>query len=94
MFRVNITTLGETSIIVLKSKAPFVQMSYQYDGDFSDLTDDEAISKVLDSFYNDNYKDKIQESKITELEANQLKQQQVLDALAQDVTELKGGTTA
>lgn len=91
MFTVSITTLGETTIIVLKSTKPFVQMSYQYDGDFSTLTDDEAISKVLDSFYNDNYKDKIQEAKITELELNQLKQQQTIDALAEDVSALKGG---
>jgi hypothetical protein len=92
IFTVAITTLGDSSIIVLKSAKPYVQMSYQYDGDFSTLTDDDAIAKVLDSFYTEVYKDKIQEGKITELENAQLKQQQDIDDLKKDVTKLKGGS--
>jgi Ran GTPase-activating protein (RanGAP) involved in mRNA processing and transport len=94
MFSVTITTLGDSSIIVLKSAKPYVQMSYQYDGDLSALSDEDATSKVLDSFYNEVYKDKVQESKITELELNQLKQQQDIDDIKKDVTKLKGGNSA
>jgi hypothetical protein len=93
-FTVAITNIGDSTIIVLKSAKPYSQISYQYDGDFSTLTDDDAISKVLDSFYNDIYKDKIQEGKITELELNQLKQQQDIDDIKKDVTKLKGGNSA
>jgi len=88
---VTITTLGDYSIIVFKSAKPYAQISYQYPGDLSTLTDDEAIAKVLDSFYNEFYKDKIQEAKIAEIELTQLRQQETIDALAQDVSQLKGG---
>jgi hypothetical protein len=104
MFTVSITTMNnvfkpeliETTVIVLKSSKPFVQMSYQYSGDFSQLTDNEAIDKVLEDFYSDTYKDKIQEAKLTELELALLKQQQSIDTITEDLSTLKvkGGNNA
>lgn len=58
----------DSTVITLKQKEPFVQMTRKYDGDFMNLTDEEAINKVLDDFYSENYNDKIQEGKLTELE--------------------------
>jgi RNA processing factor Prp31 len=76
MFEVEIRTVNnpfkpelvESTTIVLRQKEPFVQMSYRYDQDFSQLSDEEAIQKVLDDFYSEHYNNKIQESKLTKLE--------------------------
>lgn len=58
----------DSTTIILKQKSPFVQMSRNYDGDLTNLTDEEAIEKVLTDFHAEHYKDKIQEKKILELE--------------------------
>lgn len=58
----------DSTTIVLKQSKPFVQMSYKYDGDLTNITDEEAINKVLEDFHTEHYKDKIQESKILELQ--------------------------
>lgn len=58
----------DSTTIILKQRNPFVQMSRNYDGDLTQLTDEEAIGKVLADFHTEHYKDKIQESKILELE--------------------------
>ena len=60
--------LVDNTTIVLRQKEPFVQMSYKYDGDFSELTDEKAIEKVLEDFYKENYQNKEQSRKLTELE--------------------------
>ena len=37
--------------IILKQTSPFVQMSYKYEGDLTNLSNEEAIEKVLEDFY-------------------------------------------
>lgn len=85
----------DSTTIVLKQSKPFVQMSYKYEGDFSNLSDKEAINKVLEDFYKDNYKEKIQEGKLAELELEVAKLKQSSeeydfqnDILSQSVIEL------
>lgn len=70
-------------------------MSYKYEGDFSILTDQEAINKVLEDFYKENYKDKLHEGKLTdlELEVAKIKEQNKgyefqNDLVAQSIIEL------
>lgn len=58
----------DNTTITLQQDKPFVQMSYKYEGDFSNLTDQEAINKVLEDFYKENYQSKEQDKKLTELE--------------------------
>lgn len=65
--------LIDSTTIILKQTNPFVQMSYKYDGDLTNLSDEEAIEKVLEDFYVEQYKDKIQEGKIAELELEMAK---------------------
>ena len=65
--------LIDSTTIILKQTSPFVQMSYKYDGDLTNLSDEEAIEKVLEDFYVEQYKDKIQEGKIAELELEMAK---------------------
>jgi len=85
----------DSTTIVLKQSKPFVQMSYKYEGDFSKLTDQEAINKVLEDFYKENYKDKLHEGKLTdlELEVARIKEQNKAyefqsDLVAQSIIEL------
>ena len=81
MFDVTIQTFNnplepdeiKSTNIILKQTNPFVQMSYKYEGDLTDLTDEEAIEKVLEDFYVEHYKNKIQEGKIAELELEMAK---------------------
>ena len=65
--------LIDSTTIILKQTNPFVQMSYKYEGDLTNLSDEEAIEKVLEDFYVEHYKNKIQEGKITELELEMAK---------------------
>ena len=37
----------DSTTIILKQRSPFVHMSRNYEGDLTDLTDEEAIEKVL-----------------------------------------------
>ena len=76
MFNVTIQTFNNplkpeeinSTNLILRQKEPFVQMSYKYDGDLTNLTDQEAIDKVLEDFYKENYQNKEQSRKLTELE--------------------------
>ena len=63
----------DSTTIILKQRSPFVQMSYKYEGDLTNLSDEEAIEKVLEDFYVEHYKNKIQEGKITDLELEMAK---------------------
>ena len=65
--------LIDSTTIILKQTNPFVQMSYKYEGDLTNLSDEEAIEKVLEDFYVEHYKNKIQEGKITDLELEMAK---------------------
>ncbi len=65
--------LIDSTTIILKQTNPFVQMSYKYEGDLTNLSDEEAIEKVLEGFYVEHYKNKIQEGKITDLELEMAK---------------------
>ena len=65
--------LIDSTTIILKQTNPFVQMSYKYEGDLTNLSDEEAIEKVLEVFYVEHYKNKIQEGKITDLELEMAK---------------------
>lgn len=81
MFNVTIQTFNnplepdeiKSTNIILKQTSPFVQMSYKYEGDLTNLSDEEAIEKVLEDFYVEHYKNKIQKGKITELELEMAK---------------------
>ena len=81
MFDVTIQTFNnplapdeiKSTNIILKQTNPFVQMSYKYEGDLTILSDEEAIEKVLEDFYIEHYKNKIQEGKIAELELEMAK---------------------
>lgn len=65
--------LIDSTTIILKQTNPFVQMSYKYEGDLTNLSDEEAIEKVLEDFYVEHYKNKIQKGKITDLELEMAK---------------------
>ena len=81
MFDVTIQTFNnplepdeiKSTNIILKQTNPFVQMSYKHEGDLTNLSDEEAIEKVLEDFYIEHYKSKIQEGKIAELELEMAK---------------------
>ena len=81
MFDVTIQTFNnplepdeiKSTNIILKQTNPFVQMSYKYEGDLTNLSDEEAIEKVLEDFYVEHYKNKIQKGKITDLELEMAK---------------------
>lgn len=66
----------DSTTIILKQKSPFVQMSYRYDEDLTNLTDEEAIEKVLADFHSEHYKEKIQEGQILKLELEFAKQKE------------------
>ena len=66
----------DSTTIILKQRSPFVQMSRNYEGDLTNLTDEEAIEKVLTDFHTEQYRDKIQESKMLELELAFAKQKE------------------
>lgn len=93
MFEVTMNTVNnpfkneivDSTTIILKQKEPFVQMSYRYEEDLTDLTDDEAISKVLDDFYSEHYNDKIQEGKLAELELDVAKTKETLEEQLSDL---------
>lgn len=96
MFEVTISTLNnvfkpeimDKTVIVLKQAKPFVQMSYSYDGDFSKISDEEAIRKVMDDFYDSNYKDKIQDGKLLQLELLYLEQKDTISKITAQLKEI------
>lgn len=75
----------DSTTIVLKQSKPFVQISYKYEGDLTGLTDDEAINKVLEDFYEEHFNEKIQEGKVTELELAFAKQKENLEQQLNDL---------
>lgn len=95
MFDVTIQTFNnplepdeiKSTNIILKQTNPFVQMSYKYKGDLTNLSDEEAIDKVLEDFYSEHYSEKIQSNKVTELELELAKQKDSHKKESNKVTE-------
>lgn len=77
----------ESTTIILRQPKPFVQMSYKYEGDFTKISDEEAIDKVLEDFYSEHYSEKIQSNQITKLELELAKQKDSHKKESNKVTE-------
>lgn len=69
----------DSTTISVRRKKPFFQASYTYDADWTKVSDEDAMQKVLDDLYEDTFKEKIQEKKILELELNFSKQKEMLE---------------